>query len=63
MLRVKVNQASIEKSLKIFKKKFKDSGVVNELRERQQYTKKSTKKRQQKQKAIYNQIKKREEDE
>jgi len=63
MLRVKVDSSSIEKSLKIFKRKFKDSGIVNELRERQQYTKKSTQKRQQKQKAIYNQIKKREEDE
>ena len=63
MLRVKVDSSSIEKSLKIFKRKFKESGVVNELRERQQFTKKSTKKRQQKQKAIYNQIKKREEDE
>jgi small subunit ribosomal protein S21 len=63
MLRVKVDSSSIEKSLKIFKRKYKESGVVNELRERQQFTKKSTKKRQQKQKAIYNQIKKREEDE
>ena len=63
MLIVKVDSDSIEKSLKIFKRKFKDSGVVNELRERQQFIKKSTKKKLQKQKAIYNQIKKREEDE
>ena len=63
MLRVKVDSSSIEKSLKIFKRKYKESGVVDELRERQQFTKKSTKKRQQKQKAIYNQNKKREEDE
>ena len=38
MLRVKVDSSSIEKSLKIFKRKFKESGVVNELRERQQFT-------------------------
>lgn len=63
MLRVKVDSSSIEKSLKIFKRKFKESGVVNELRERQQFTKKSTKKRIQKQKAIYNNNKKRQEDE
>ena len=63
MLRVKVDSSSIEKSLKIFKRKYKESGVIDELRERQQFTKNSTKKREQKQKAIYNQIKKREEDE
>jgi len=63
MLRVKVDSSSIEKSLKIFKRKYKESGIVDELRERQQFTKNSTKKRQQKQKAIYNQNKKREEDE
>lgn len=63
MLRVKVDSSSIEKSLKIFKRRFKESGVVNELRERQQFTKKSTKKRIKKQKAIYNNNKKRQEDE
>jgi len=63
MLIIKVKSSSIEGSLKALKRKFKESGVVNELRERQQFTKKSKKKRLQKQKAIYNQIKKREEDE
>jgi len=61
MLKVKVGSNSIEKAIKMFKKKFKDSGVINELRERQQFTKKSTQKRQQIKKAIYNQIKKNEE--
>lgn len=44
---------SIERALKKYKKKFDRTNVVKELRERQQYTKPSVKKRQQKLKAIY----------
>ena len=41
MLRVPVVKNNLNKALKIFKKKFKNSGVVRELRESQQHTKKS----------------------
>ena len=53
MLRVPVVKGNLNKALKIFKKKFKSTGVIKELRERKQYTKKSTKKRIEKDKAIY----------
>ena len=55
MLIVKVIRGNLNKALKIFKKKFKSTGVIKEIRERQQYTKKSRKKRKQKDKAIYKQ--------
>ena len=45
MLKVPVIKGNLNKALKIFKKKFKSTGVVKEIRERQQYTKKSTKRR------------------
>lgn len=44
---------NIERALKKFKKKFDRTGVVKELRRRQQYTKPSIKNRQEKLKAIY----------
>lgn len=44
---------NIERALKKFKKKFDRTGVVKELRKRQQYTKPSVKNRQEKLKAIY----------
>ena len=52
MLKVPVVKGNLNKALKIFKKKFKSTGVIKELRERQQFTKKSTKKRLIKNKAI-----------
>ena len=55
MLRVPVVKNNLNKALKIFKKKFKSTGVIKELRERQQYTKKSRKKRIIKDKAMYKQ--------
>ena len=55
MLRVPVVKNNLNKALKIFKKKFKSTGVIKELRERQQYTKNSTKKRKKKEKAIHKQ--------
>ena len=55
MLRVPVIKNNLNKALKIFKKKFKSTGVIKELRERKQYSKKSTKKRLIKQKAIHKQ--------
>ena len=44
---------SIDKALKKYKRKFEKTGVVKELRERQQFTKPSVKKRTQRLKAIY----------
>tara|TARA_R110002020_G_scaffold17760_1_gene61949 strand:+ start:103 stop:300 length:198 start_codon:yes stop_codon:yes gene_type:complete len=56
MLKIKVKKGqNIDRALKLFKRKFKNSGVLKELREKQQYTKKSRKKRLQKDKAIYKQ--------
>ena len=55
MLKVPVIKGNLNKALKIFKKKFKSTGVVKEIRERQQYTKKSTKRRLIKDKAKFKQ--------
>ena len=45
MLRVPVKKDNLNKALKIFKKKFKDTKIIKELRERQSFTKKSLTKR------------------
>ena len=55
MLKIPVIKGNLNKALKIFKKKFKNSGVLKELRERQQFTKKSRKRKLIKDKAIYKQ--------
>ena len=55
MLKIPVIKGNLNKALKLFKKKFKSTGVVKEIRERQQFTKKSTKKRLTKNKAIHKQ--------
>jgi small subunit ribosomal protein S21 len=55
MIRVPVIKGNLQKALKLFKRKFKNTQVVKELRERQSYTKKSRKKRLIKDKAIYKQ--------
>ena len=52
MLRVPVVKNNLNKALKIFKKKFRNTQVLKELRERQYYTKKSLKNRIKKDKAI-----------
>ena len=44
---------NIERALKRFKRKFKEVGVIEELRERQKYTKPSVKRREELKKAIY----------
>jgi len=44
---------NIERALKKFKRKYEKTGVVKELRERQQFTKPSIKKRAKRLKAIY----------
>ncbi len=44
---------NIEKALKKFKRKFEKTGVIKELRSRQQYDKPSVKKRLKMERAIY----------
>ena len=55
MLKVPVIKGNLNKALKIFKKKFKSTGVIKEIRERQSYTKKSKKRKLIKDKAIHKQ--------
>ena len=55
MLKVSVIKNNLNKALKIFKKKFKSTKVIKEIRERQQYTKKSKKRRLIKNKAVHKQ--------
>ena len=55
MIRVPVIKGNLQKALKLFKRKFKNTQVIKELRERQSYTKKSRKKRLIKDKAIHRQ--------
>ena len=62
MLRVPVIKSNLNKALKIFKKKFKNTGVLKELRDRKQYTKKSTKRKLSKEKSILKQKYKNEND-
>ena len=52
MLKVPVVKGNLNKALKIFKKKFRNTQVLKELRERQYYTKRSLKRRVEKDKAI-----------
>ena len=52
MLKVPVVKGNLNRALKIFKKKFRNTQVLKELRERQYYTKKSLKRRIEKDKAI-----------
>ena len=54
MLRVPVVKNNLSKALKIFKKKFKDTKVIKEIKERKYFTKKSLKKKLIKDKAIRN---------
>ena len=62
MLKIPVVKDNINKALKHFKKKFRDTQVLKELRERKNYTKPSAKKRVQKDEAI-RKLKKQQEDE
>ena len=52
MLKIPVVKGNLNKALKQFKRKFKDTQVLRELRERKNYTKPSLKKRIQKDEAI-----------
>ena len=55
MLKIPVVKDNINKALKIFKRKFKQTGALKEVRERKNYTKPTTKRRKQKEKAILKQ--------
>ncbi|NLJ83103.1 MAG: 30S ribosomal protein S21 [Bacteroidales bacterium] len=44
---------NVERALRKLKRKFDKTGVIKELRERQKFTKKSVKRREQLKKAIY----------
>ena len=52
MLKIPVVKGNINKALKMFKRKFKQTGTLKEIRERKQYIKKSTKRKTLKEKAI-----------
>lgn len=52
---------NIERALKKYKKKFERTGVLKELRDRQQFTKPSVENRQERLKAAYREKMKREE--
>ena len=52
MLEIPVIKGNINKALKIFKRKFKQTGILKEVRERKNYIKPSLNKRKQKQKSI-----------
>ena len=52
MLKIPVVKGNINKALKIFKRKFRDTQVLRELRERKNYTKKSLKRKIEKENAI-----------
>ena len=55
MLKVPVVKNNLNKALKLFKRKFKNTGVLKELRERKQFIKKSRKRKLLKDKAIHKQ--------
>ena len=62
MLNIPVVKGNLNKALKQFKRKFKDTQVLKEIRERKNYTKPSAKKRVQKDEAI-RKLKKQQDDE
>ena len=63
MLIIPVVKGNINKALKQFKRKFKQTGILKEVRERKNHIKPTTKRRKQKEKAILKQKYKNENDE
>ena len=63
MLIIPVVKENIDRALKVFKRKFKQTGTLKEIRERKQFTKPSIKIKLEKEKAIINQKYKEENDE
>ena len=62
MLKIPVIKGDINRALKQFKRKFRDTQVLKELRERKHYTKKSLKRKIEKENAI-RRLKKQQDDE
>jgi small subunit ribosomal protein S21 len=62
MLKIKVQKGDINRALKQFKRKFRNTQVLRELRERQHYTKPSLKRKVEKENAI-RRLKKQQDDE
>ena len=62
MLKIPVVKGNINRALKQFKRKFRDTQVLKELRERKNYIKKSLKRRREKDEAI-RRLKKQQDDE
>jgi small subunit ribosomal protein S21 len=52
MLKIPVVKGNIERALKLFKRKFKQTGALKEVRERKNFTKPSLKRKIQKEKSI-----------
>ena len=52
MLKIPVVKGNINRALKQFKRKFRDTKMIKELREREYYTKPSLKRRREKDEAI-----------
>ena len=63
MLIIPVMKGNIDRALKVFKRKFKQTGTLKEIRERKQFTKPSLKRKLTKEKSILNQKYKEENDE
>ena len=63
MLIIPVLKGNIDRALKVFKRKFKQTGTLKEIRERKQFTKPSLKRKLAKEKSILNQKYKEENDE
>ena len=58
MVLVEVRNGNLEKAMRVLKKKVQREGLVNEIRDRQYYTKPSEKKREAKKQGIKNYKKK-----
>ena len=52
MLRIPVQKGNLNRALKLFKRKFKNTKVLQELKERKHYTKPSLKRKVEKEQAI-----------
>jgi small subunit ribosomal protein S21 len=63
MLKIPIIEGNIEKALKLFKRKFKQTGILKHVRDRKNYTKPTTKRRLEKGKAILKQKYKEDNDE
>ena len=55
MLEIPVIKGNINKALKLFKRKFKQTGILKRVKDNKNYTKPTTKKRKQKEKAVLKQ--------